>query len=131
MSVLPEIRDHPNYDPLFKVRRMLNTIMDGIRKAWSAGMNISIDESMIRYSGRAVSWVQYMPAKPIKHGIKVFAACCGCAYSGVLLAYDVYCGKEIDGRNIFEVTVDLLELADLFRHRGRALFTALRTTTTR
>ena len=51
-------RDHPNYDPLFKVRSMLNTIMDGIRKAWSAGMNITIDESMIRYSGRAVSWVQ-------------------------------------------------------------------------
>ena len=53
----------------------------------SAGMNITIDESMIQYSGRAVSWVQYMLAKPIEHGIKVFAACC--AYSGVLLAYDV------------------------------------------
>ena len=41
-------RNHPNYDPLHKVRHMLNTIMDGIRKAWSAGMNITIDESMIR-----------------------------------------------------------------------------------
>jgi hypothetical protein len=59
-------RNHPNYDPLHKVRHMLNTIMDGIRKVWSAGMNITIDESMIRYSGRAVSWVQYMPAKPFK-----------------------------------------------------------------
>jgi hypothetical protein len=100
---------------------MLNTIMDGIRKAWSAGMNITIDESMIRYSGRAISWVQYMPAKPIKHGVKVFAACC--AYSGILLAYDVYCGKDIDGTNIFEITIDLLQSANLFSARGRALFT--------
>jgi hypothetical protein len=114
-------RNHPNYDPLHKVRHMLNTIMDGIRKVWSAGMNITIDESMIRYSGRAVSWVQYMPAKPIKHGIKVFAACC--AYSGVLLAYDVYCGKDIDGRNIMQITIDLLQSANLFSARGRALFT--------
>ena len=62
--------------------------MSGIHKVWTAGRNITIDESMILYSGRAIKWVQYMPAKPIKHGIKVFAACC--AYTGILLAYDVY-----------------------------------------
>jgi hypothetical protein len=114
-------RDHLDYDPLFKVHHVLNTVMDGIRTAWSAGMNITIDESLIRYSSRAVSWVQYMPAKPIKHGIKVFAACC--AYSGVLLAYDVYCGKSIDGRNILQITMDLLQSANLFSTRGHALFT--------
>ena len=40
-------KDHPNYDPLFKLRKMFNTIMDGIRKAWSARMNITIDESKL------------------------------------------------------------------------------------
>ena len=43
------------------------------------------------------------------------------AYSGVLLAYDMYCGKEIDDRNIFEITIDLLLIA--VRKSSRALFT--------
>ena len=62
-----------------------------------------------------------MPAKPIKHSIKVFAACC--AYTGILLAYDVYCGKDIEGRSTLQITLDLLNSADLFSARGRALFT--------
>ena len=36
----------------------------------TAGKHVTIDESMIWYMGRAISYVQYMPAKPIKHGIK-------------------------------------------------------------
>ena len=28
-----------------------------------------LDESMVLYKGRAVNFVQYMPAKPIKHGL--------------------------------------------------------------
>lgn len=39
------------------------------------------------------------------------------------MTYNVYCGKEIDGKNIFEITADLLESADLFRHHDGALFT--------
>ncbi len=59
---------------------------------WVAGQHLAIDESMIKYMGRAIKFVQYMKNKPIKHGIKVFACCC--AYSGVLLSFFVYCGKE-------------------------------------
>ena len=35
--------------------------------------HVNIDKRMISYMDRAVSFVQYMPAKPIKHGIKVYA----------------------------------------------------------
>ena len=63
----------PGYDPLFKVCYVLDMFMNGIMLAWIAGALVTIDESMIKYMGRAVSYVQYMPAKPIKHGIKVFA----------------------------------------------------------
>jgi len=42
--------------------------------------------------GRAVSNVQYMPAKPSKHGIKVF--CLYCAVSAVLLSFKVDVSKE-------------------------------------
>ncbi len=39
-----------------------------------------------------LTFVQFVKNKPIKHGIKVFAYCC--AYSGVILSFFVYCGKE-------------------------------------
>ena len=80
------------YDPLFKVRHALDVMMRGMKRAWQAGKHVTIDESMIRYMGRAVSYVQYMPAKPIKHGIKVFAICC--SMSAVLLGFKVYVGKD-------------------------------------
>ncbi len=86
------------YDPLFKVRYPLDVIGKGLRKIWTTGQHITIDESMIKYCGCAVTFIQYMPAKPIKHGIKVFCVCC--AISGIMLAYKVYCGnkdKKMDG----------------------------------
>ena len=55
-------------------------------------MRITIDESMVKYNGKSVGFVQYLPAKPIKHGIKIFSVCC--SYSAFLLGYDVYVGKE-------------------------------------
>ncbi len=82
----------PGYNPLFKVRYALEYIQEGLLKVWSAGKDVAIDKSMIKYMGRAIAWVQYMPAKPTKHGIKVFCVCC--AVSGIMLAYKVYCGKE-------------------------------------
>ena len=80
------------YDRLFKISYALDTMTNGIRKAWIAGQRVTIDESMIKYMGRAVPFIQYMPAKPIKHSKKVFCLCC--AYSGVLLAYQIYLGMS-------------------------------------
>ena len=68
-------------------------MIKGMQKAWTAGRHVLIDESMIRYMGRAISYVQYIPAKPIKHGIKVFALCC--AMSAVILAFKVYVEKRM------------------------------------
>ena len=111
------------YDPLFKVTPALNLIIKGLRKVWSAGQRITIDESMIKYCGRSVTFVQYMPAKPIKHGIKVFCVCC--AESGVLLGFEVYCGKENVGLDNTAIAVveRLIEDADLTGQKGRILFT--------
>jgi len=111
------------YDPLFKVRDALDAIGKGLRKVWTAGKDITIDESMIKYCGRAVAFIQYMPAKPIKHGIKVFCACC--AISGVMLAYEVYCGnkdKKTDGTAV-DVCDRLVNEAELTGPRGRTLYT--------
>ena len=81
------------YDCLFKVSYALNTMINGIRKASVARQRVTIDKSMIKYMGRVVLFVQYMPVKQIKHGINVFCLCC--AYSGVLLAYQIYRSRYI------------------------------------
>ena len=65
-----------------------------------------------------------MPAKPIKHGIKVFVCCC--AFSAVILSYKVYCGKdEVDGwdGSAKAICLELLEKGNLTGAHGRALFT--------
>ena len=52
---------------------------------------MTIDESMILCKSRFVSWKQYMPLKPIKHGIKVFVLACG--ETGYVYNFSVYQGK--------------------------------------
>ena len=110
------------YDPLFKVRYPMSLFMKGMRKAWVAGKHVTIDESMIRYAGRAVSYVQYMPAKPIKYGLKVYALCCAC--SAVLLAYQVYVGKENEADNsAVAICHRLCSEAGITKERGHVLYT--------
>lgn len=89
-STLPKKGD-PRWSPLQKIEPVLKLVQCQLGKAWILGQRCCVDESMIKYMGRAISWVQYMPAKPIKHGIKVFALCC--AKTGFLLAFEVFTGK--------------------------------------
>ena len=60
-------------------------MMIGLRKIWMAGKHVTINESMIAYMYQAVSFVQHMLVKLIKHGIKVYALCC--VFSVILIAY--------------------------------------------
>jgi hypothetical protein len=66
------------YDPLFKVRYPLEVTMKGLRGAWIAGQHVTINKSMIKYMGCVVTFLQYMPAKPIKCSIKGTMPCIQC-----------------------------------------------------
>ena len=78
---------------------------------------------MIKYKGKAIKFVQYMPAKPIKHGIKVFALCC--SVTGYIYAFYVYCGKELDNCSATKVVERLLQQDSDFltNSKGRVLYT--------
>ena len=120
--ITPNRRVTSGYDPLSKIRYVMKKIMSALRSGWIAGKKVTIDESMVKYCGRAVSFIQYMPKKPIKHGIKVFALCC--AYTGYLLGYEVYLGKDTEtNENSALAVVDrLLVNADLVTAKGRVLY---------
>ena len=70
---------------------------------------------------RVVSYIQYMPIKPIKHGIKVYA-CCG-IYT-VLLGFKIFVGKEDDSENtVMNVCDELCKKVGLTGIKGRTLYT--------
>jgi hypothetical protein len=110
------------WSPLQKVAPVLDVILVTLAAAWILGKRITIDESMIKYTGRAISFIQYMPAKPIKHGIKVFALCC--AVTGFLYHFEIYTGKEgcLDG-SPGEVVKRLLSGSKIGTSKGRILYT--------
>ena len=115
-----------NYDPLYKVRQAMKMVMGNLTKNWGAGERITIDESMIKYMGRSICFIQYNPKKPIKHGIKVFVICC--AITGHPLAWEVYCGKEVKTDNLLggsssSVCDRLIRASGLQGKTGRILFT--------
>ena len=60
---------------------------------YDPGKEVSIDEAMIPFKGRS-SLKQYMPLKPVKRGIKVWAR--ADASNGYVSAFQVYTGKSGD-----------------------------------
>ena len=84
-------KGHPNYDPLYKVRSIIDHMKRKFGEWYIPEKCLSIDEAMIAYTGR-LAFKQYIPSKPTKWGIKVFEICE--SKSGYCMDFDVYTGKE-------------------------------------
>ena len=61
-------KGEPGHDPLYKLQPLLEL---NFQAAYIPGRELSVDESMIGFKGR-LSWIQYMPKKPTKWGMKAF-----------------------------------------------------------
>ena len=66
-------RGEPNYDRLFKIRPVLNNVLDKAKNTYEPSKNISVDKGMIAFKGR-LAFRQYMPVKPTKYGIEFWMA---------------------------------------------------------
>lgn len=64
-------RNEPNFDKLYKVRPLLDSLSKTLLLHFNPNEYQSIDESMIIFKGCS-SLKQYMPMKPVKRGIKVW-----------------------------------------------------------
>ena len=80
----------PGYDPLAKVRPIMNALLETFPLYKAPNMEQAIDEGMCAYKGR-LKFVQYMPLKPVKRGIKVWIRCD--APEGYVQQFEVYLGK--------------------------------------
>ncbi len=115
-------RNNPTHDKLWKVRPLLDLLSENCRKMYALHREISIDESMIGTKCR-LSFIQYMPKKPCKWGIKVWA-CCD-AITGYIYAFDIYAGANPSVPNhpkglAYGVVMNLLET---LLHKGHVLYT--------
>jgi len=84
-------RGDPTYDHLHKIRPLLTKMNANFHKQAVSSSSQSIDESMIRFKGRA-SFRQYMPLKPIKRGYKVWVR--ADAKTGYIYQFQLYTGKN-------------------------------------
>ena len=99
-------RGDPNYDPIFKVRPIVEHMKTRFRQYFVPHKCLAIDEAMIKFNGR-LKFKQYMPSKPTKFGIKVWEICD--SSNGYCLDFDVYTGKESDPPSRNGVGYDVIE----------------------
>ncbi|XP_064643065.1 piggyBac transposable element-derived protein 4-like [Lineus longissimus] len=88
-------RGEDGYDPLFKVRPLLDLCISTYRRYYLPKRELSVDESMTKFKGRTFLR-QYMPNKPIRYGLKIWALCE--SSTGFCLNWSVYTGRrEVPG----------------------------------
>ena len=90
-------RQDPNRDRLFKVRPVLDMCNRNFKSGvYGPNRELSIAEAMIGFKGRC-HMKQYMPAKPIKWGLKAWML--ADAHNGYCVHADIYTGtKDGQGR---------------------------------
>ena len=115
------IQGQPWYNPLFKIRALLDIVEPTYAQYYSPGRELSVDESMIKFKGR-VFFKQYMPAKPTKWGVKQFVV--SDAKTGFALRHMIYTGKECFQRDSSPLSEQVvLELLQGYENKGHVVYT--------
>ncbi|XP_065062200.1 piggyBac transposable element-derived protein 4-like [Rhopilema esculentum] len=65
-------RQDPNRDKLYLIRPILDLVLAACLNSYHPHRDVAVDKAMIKFRG-SLGFRQYMPAKPIKYGIKVWA----------------------------------------------------------
>ena len=90
-------KTHKEFDKLFKIRPLIDSVLPKCQ-AIPTEEHHSIDEQIIPTKGRS-GMRQYLPKKPNKWGIKVWARC---GHSGILYDFEIYEGRK-DKRDVNEI----------------------------
>ncbi len=83
-------------DKLAPVRNIWDKWVQRLPLLYNPGPNVTVDECLVRFRGRC-PFKQYMPSKPGKYGIKIWAACD--ARSSYAWNLQIYTGKAADGKS--------------------------------
>lgn len=107
----------PEYDKLGKVKPIIEKLSERFRSTYTPQMNVAVDEAMIPFKGRS-TLKQYMPLKPVRRGIKVWAL--ADSLNGYISEFEVYTGKKANAveKNLGSNVVKTLthNYMNTFRH---------------
>ena len=78
-------------DKLYKLRWIMNFLNDKFMTVYMPDGHFTLDESMTKFK-RRLQFRQYMPAKPIKWGVKVWTL--AESTTGYMSRFQVYTGRE-------------------------------------
>ncbi|XP_029907418.1 piggyBac transposable element-derived protein 4-like [Myripristis murdjan] len=81
-------------DKLAAIRTVWDKWVEQLPLLYNSGPNVTVDERLVAFRGRC-PFRQYMPSKPAKYGIKIWAACD--ANTSYALNMQVYTGKPVGG----------------------------------
>ncbi|GFR07184.1 DDE_Tnp_1_7 domain-containing protein [Trichonephila clavata] len=81
-------------DKLAAIRFTLDRFVENCKNNYSLGEYATIDEMLIPFRGRC-SFIQYIPNKPAKYGLKVFVLCDSKTF--YVRNLEVYCGQQPEG----------------------------------
>jgi len=81
-------------DKLAAVRKVYDIFSANCRNNYSYGEFITIDEMLFAFRGRC-GFVQYMPQKPAKYGLKFYELCDSKTF--YTSNFELYCGKQKPG----------------------------------
>lgn len=86
--------DRNRIDKLAPIRNIFDSFVEKCKTAYTPFQNVTIDEKLEAFRGRC-SFRQYIPSKPNRYGLKVFALVDSRTYYSVNL--EVYVGTQPDG----------------------------------
>ncbi|XP_059401128.1 piggyBac transposable element-derived protein 4-like [Carassius carassius] len=89
-------RNQQKSDKLAPVRDIWDKWVERLSLLYNPGPNITVDECLVRFRGHC-PFKQYMPRKPGKYGIKIWAACD--SSSSYAWNLQIYSGKAVDGKS--------------------------------
>lgn len=81
-------------DKLAAVRKIFTEFVYNCKRNYCHSEFLTIDEMLVPFRGRC-SFIQYIPSKPAKYGLKLFALCDAKMYYTSNI--EIYCGQQPDG----------------------------------
>ncbi|XP_013407355.1 piggyBac transposable element-derived protein 4-like [Lingula anatina] len=113
-------RGQPGHDKLHKVRPIIDNAKEQFFSHYSPSRNLSVDEAMVKFKGRC-PFLQYIPAKPCKWGIKSWAVTD--AETFYLLDLNIYTGKHDDTTSQLPVSTRVvLELVEAYYNKHHHVY---------
>lgn len=87
-------KDREKTDKLAAIRLIYTPFVTNCQNNYNLGEFVTIDEMLHPFRGRC-GFVQYMPLKPARYGLKFYALCDSTTY--YTWNFEIYCGAQRDG----------------------------------